>query len=77
MKSAAETAVKAAIEPVAQKTGEVITNKIFKSTEEPDKNEEEKPIKRDKGAVIEKELKKYISIRQIIRSIIRSMIRNI
>ena len=59
IKSAAETATKAAIEPVAKKTGQVIAANIFKTTEEaPDKNEEEMPIKCDKGPVIEKDLKK-------------------
>ena len=58
IKSTAETAAKAAIEPVGKKTGEVVANKILKSTETADKNEEETPIKRHKGVIIEKELKK-------------------
>ena len=78
MKTAAETAAKAAIEPIAKKTGETVANKIFKTTaQEPDKNEQEPQLKYDKGAVIEKELKKYIRIKIMIIKIIRTMIKSI
>ena len=58
IKSAAETAAKAAVEPVAKIAGEVVANKIFKSATEIPVDEEERPIKYDKGSIIEKEIKK-------------------
>ena len=45
IKSAAETAAKAAVEPIAKKIGEVITNKIFSSNDEP-------KIMKDKGSIV-------------------------
>ena len=71
IKSAAETAAIAAVEPIVKKTG--VANKIFKpTTEATDKYEGETPIRHDKGPIIEKELKKYIKM-MIIRMIITNI----
>ena len=60
-KSAIESGVKAAAEPVGKKSGELLANKIFNSSDKDKKIEpiiEEPKIVSNKGVIIEKELKK-------------------
>ena len=60
-KSAIESGVKAAAEPVGKKSGEFLANKIFNSSDKDKKIEpiiEEPKIVSNKGVIIEKELKK-------------------
>ena len=62
-KNAVESAVKSAAEPLGRKSGEVLVNKIFNSSDKTKKIEPiiEQPINEvipNKGDIIEKELKK-------------------
>ena len=61
-KSAIESAAKSATEPIGKKTGKIVANKIFKSSNKEEvplvPNIEEPKVLANKGHIIEKELKK-------------------